>query len=333
MKLCKVCLCLIASSLVMKRALLVRHEVLDISADGGVLEHQSLATHRPSHTDMHTSLGLVFLLAGAALALPAIQDTKDTSLWRGTAMDAVVKDLEAACNEKNDGISCIKYKVLHLIDQALVKDSFQVTDAVSVVKNEAADAVKPEEQAEEGRGFLDTLENYVQSHDMVVRLPRALGEQTLAISARNIDNNEISVALRSEAESDAQVEGKSRRQTKISEFSVAGRKNKLKKILVPILVFVLLKAMTLIPLAIGVLGLKAWNALQLSFFSFLISISLAMFQLFKKIASDAPAPAALHAAPWQDYNQYAAAARTLLVDQADKDLDAQQLAYNAYSNQ
>ncbi|XP_046671426.1 uncharacterized protein LOC124361420 [Homalodisca vitripennis] len=272
---------------------------------------------------MHTSLGLVFLLAGAALALPAIQDTKDTSLWRGTAMDAVVKDLEAACNEKNDGISCIKYKVLHLIDQALVKDSFQVTDAVSVVKNEAADAVKPEEQAEEGRGFLDTLENYVQSHDMVVRLPRALGEQTLAISARNIDNNEISVALRSEAESDAQVEGKSRRR----------RKNKLKKILVPILVFVLLKAMTLIPLAIGVLGLKAWNALQLSFFSFLISISLAMFQLFKKIASDAPAPAALHAAPWQDYNQYAAAARTLLVDQADKDLDAQQLAYNAYSNQ
>lgn len=113
----------------------------------------------------------------------------------------------------------------------------------------------------------------------------------------------------------------------------AGRKNKLKKILVPILVFVLLKAMTLIPLAIGVLGLKAWNALQLSFFSFLISISLAMFQLFKKLGGDAPPTAALHAAPWQEYNQYAAA-RTLLLDQAaDKDVDAQQLAYNAYSNQ
>lgn len=113
----------------------------------------------------------------------------------------------------------------------------------------------------------------------------------------------------------------------------AGRKNKLKKILIPILVFVLLKAMTLIPLALGVLGLKAWNALQLSFFSFLISISLAMFQLFKKIASDSPPPAAIHAAPWQDYSQYAAA-RTLVVDQVQdaKDLDAQQLAYNAYTN-
>lgn len=61
------------------------------------------------------------------------------------------------------------------------------------------------------------------------------------------------------------------------------RKAKLKKIIVPILVFVLLKAMTLIPLAIGVLGLKAWNALQLSFFSFVVSVALAIFQLCKKV--------------------------------------------------
>lgn len=61
------------------------------------------------------------------------------------------------------------------------------------------------------------------------------------------------------------------------------RKSKLKKIVIPIMVFVLLKAMTLIPLALGVLGLKAWNALQLSFFSFVISTAMAIFQLCKKV--------------------------------------------------
>lgn len=53
--------------------------------------------------------------------------------------------------------------------------------------------------------------------------------------------------------------------------------------LIPIMVFVLLKAMTLIPLALGVLGLKAWNALQLSFFSFVTSLALAIFNLCKKV--------------------------------------------------
>lgn len=63
----------------------------------------------------------------------------------------------------------------------------------------------------------------------------------------------------------------------------SARKSKLKKLAIPIMVFVLLKAMTLIPLGLGVVGLKAWNALQLAFFSFVISISLAIFQLCKKV--------------------------------------------------
>lgn len=76
-----------------------------------------------------------------------------------------------------------------------------------------------------------------------------------------------------------------------------GRKSKLKKILIPVLVFVLLKAITLVPLFIGVLGVKAWNGLQLSFFSFVISVALAVFQLCKKIAADPPTPITLAAAP------------------------------------
>lgn len=74
---------------------------------------------------------------------------------------------------------------------------------------------------------------------------------------------------------------------------VPGKRHKLKKILMPIMVFVMLKALTLIPLAIGVLGLKAWNALQLSFFSFVISIGLAIFQLVRK-ASESPPSLTTH---------------------------------------
>lgn len=89
---------------------------------------------------------------------------------------------------------------------------------------------------------------------------------------------------------------------------VAGKgKGKLRRMMVPILVFILLKAMTLIPLAIGVLGLKAWNALQLSFFSFVIAVGLAIFQLCKKIAADQAPVSQLsaHVAPWDAH--YAAA--------------------------
>jgi hypothetical protein len=71
---------------------------------------------------------------------------------------------------------------------------------------------------------------------------------------------------------------------------VAGRKSKLRRIFIPILVFLLLKIITLVPLFIGALGLKAWNALQLSFFSFVISVALAIFQLCKKIAADSGPP-------------------------------------------
>lgn len=75
---------------------------------------------------MQSHLACLALLASAAFGLPAVQEAKDPSLWKGTAMDAVVKDLEASCTQKNDGISCIKYKVLNLIDQALMKDNIQV---------------------------------------------------------------------------------------------------------------------------------------------------------------------------------------------------------------
>lgn len=100
----------------------------------------------------------------------------------------------------------------------------------------------------------------------------------------------------------------------------------MKKIIVPVLVFILLKAMTLVPLAIGVLGIKAWNALQLSFFAFVVSLALAVFQLCKKLASDhGTAQIAAHG-PWDNYQAHYAA-RAFPEEFLGA---AQNMAYNAY---
>lgn len=85
----------------------------------------------------------------------------------------------------------------------------------------------------------------------------------------------------------------------------------------PILLIVLLKALILIPLALGITGFKAWNAIQLSFVSFVVSIGLAIWKLCTKISHDKP-PAIIHAAAGWDY------------DRADA-TTGQQLAYNAYT--
>jgi hypothetical protein len=99
------------------------------------------------------------------------------------------------------------------------------------------------------------------------------------------------------------------------------RKSKLRRIFIPILVFLLLKIITLVPFFIGALGLKAWNALQLSFFSFVISVALAVFQLCKKIADSSPPQIVAHGHLEPSSAQYSAA----------RSSDSHTLAYRSYS--
>lgn len=77
-----------------------------------------------------------------------------------------------------------------------------MSDNVAVVKNDAEPTPAPEGDA---RGFVDQMENYIRTHDMTVRLPKMLGGSTLAISPRNLDNDELTLSLRS---GDGVVEGK-----------------------------------------------------------------------------------------------------------------------------
>ena len=60
-------------------------------------------------------------IVAAALAQPAKNE-----FWRGTSMDAMVEQTKLECSQKNDEISCMKYKILNLLDQLFRKDSFKV---------------------------------------------------------------------------------------------------------------------------------------------------------------------------------------------------------------
>ncbi|CAH4035265.1 uncharacterized protein LOC123711578 isoform X2 [Pieris brassicae] len=236
-------------------------------------------------------------LFGCALAQPK------QGFWKGTPMDGMVEEMRSGCAEGSDPTACIKYKVMSLLDSIFKKESFQISDAVEVTKN------GNEATGRSNGDFLDSIENYIQSHDVTFKMP--IADTKITVSPRNLENDELSLNIKFNKEG-ARAVGEA-------------RKAKLKKIIVPILVFVLLKAMTLIPLAIGVLGLKAWNALQLSFFSFVVSVALAIFQLCKKIAADNTHPQIAAHGPWD-----AAYAATRRRRDAEPQEMAQELAYNAY---
>ncbi|KAK4875294.1 hypothetical protein RN001_011716 [Aquatica leii] len=240
----------------------------------------------------------VLMLIAFSVASPASK----SAFWKDTALDNAVEEMRSLC-ANNDAISCLKYKFMSFLDGFFKKDSYQILDNININRNGFhANEISGRSDA----SLEDNVQDYIQSHDVTFKLP--FEGSSVTVASGNLDKDEIDLKLR------------------LSDSgSVQARKSKLKKIIVPIFIFILLKAITVIPLALGVLGLKAWNALQLSFFSFVISITLAVFQLCKKIASDHHHAHLAH--PWD-----AAYARSFDAEPVPvKDDEAQKLAYSAYA--
>ncbi|XP_060528317.1 uncharacterized protein LOC132703208 [Cylas formicarius] len=124
----------------------------------------------------------------------------------------------------------------------------------------------------------DSIENFFKSHEISLEVP--LIASTVTLDGRSLDNDEFGVKLR--MVSDEDVDGRS-------------KKKRIRRILTPILVVLVLKAITFIPLALGVLGIKTWNALQLSFVSFVVSVVLAVWKFCHKVADYHP-PTIIHEA-------------------------------------
>uniref|UniRef100_A0A182QM80 Uncharacterized protein n=1 Tax=Anopheles farauti TaxID=69004 RepID=A0A182QM80_9DIPT len=236
----------------------------------------------------------VVLASGLATASPA----NKPAFWKGTPMDGMVEEMRSLCSTENDSVACTKFKIMNFLDTVFKKDNFQVSDDVEVRSNGAL--------VSEGRspsGLVEQIENYVRSHDVTFKMPIAGARVT--VSPRNLEQDELSVTFNFPSSNGGR--------------GIEARKSKLKKIVIPIMVFILLKAITLIPMALGVLGLKAWNSLQLSFFSFVVSVGLAIFQLCKKLAADSHHPHIAAHGPWD-------AGRSFV----QPTVDGQDIAYSAH---
>nr|CAH7742904.1 unnamed protein product [Callosobruchus chinensis] len=243
---------------------------------------------------------VVFLTVAALAAASEVKP----AFWKGTPLDAHVEKMRSSC-EASDTIACFQFKAFSFLDSVLKGGYFQFSD-IEVSRNNhqlSETTARSEDSIEAG------VEDFLKTHDVTFKVPQ-LGD--VKVDSRSLDNEEINLKLN--FGDDDEFEGR-RKKFKI-------KKHKVKKILIPIVVFLLLKAMTLVPLAIGILGLKAWNGLQLAFFSFVISAGLAIFQLFQKLAADG-AHAHISTAGWEP------SAHIIAKRSADA---AQMLAYGAYRN-
>uniref|UniRef100_A0A336LRU1 CSON002376 protein n=1 Tax=Culicoides sonorensis TaxID=179676 RepID=A0A336LRU1_CULSO len=154
----------------------------------------------------------------------------NSSPTRTTLIDDEVQEIRSLCNDQNDPLSCLKFKAMNFLQTIFQQDSFKLSNDVEIRKNGLEDFNLS------GRAETDTLdkiESFIQSHDVTVNIPFTGSKVT--VSPRNIKENELLVNVKL-PENNHNIGD--------------ARKSKLKKIAIPLMVFVLLKAMTLIPLAL-----------------------------------------------------------------------------------
>ncbi|KQS38494.1 uncharacterized protein LOC6552827 isoform X2 [Drosophila erecta] len=254
---------------------------------------------------------LLLVIVGVAALVAAGQAASGSS----EQLQRLIAEEQSKCASGQDSMACIKERAMRFVDNVMSKDSFQVSN-LEVRSNGEKTIPINEARASSADGFLDAIENYIRGHDVSMDLP--LADAKVTVSARNLVNNQLSLNL--QLNGDEGDEG--------TDVEARGKKHRLRKLAMPILVLILLKAITVIPMAIGILKIKAFNALALGFFSFIVSVGLAIFQLCKKIAHDHHHTAHITAhGPWD--GRTFGSVPVPVVEQPQK--LAQTLAYQAYA--
>ncbi|XP_023302152.1 uncharacterized protein LOC111684248 isoform X2 [Lucilia cuprina] len=224
-------------------------------------------------------------------------------------MESMIDEENAKCESGSDSMACVKVRAMRFLDTVMTKEDFKISNVE--VKSNGYQAPTSVEGRSSSGDFFDAIENYIQGHDVTMDLPMA--DAKVTVSSRNLNNDELSLNVKFAGE--GVVEGK-------------GKKHRLRKMAMPIMVLILLKAITIIPMAIGILKIKALNALGLGFFSFIVSVGLAIFQLCKKIAAEHHHSAHITShGPWDGRSVSSIAS----VEQFESNPSAQNLAYSAYN--
>ncbi|KAH8311805.1 hypothetical protein KR044_008125 [Drosophila immigrans] len=236
-------------------------------------------------------------------------------------LQRLIAEEQNKCASGQDSMACIKERAMRFVDNVMSKDSYTLSN-MEVHSNGQQVAAVSEARANSADGFLEAIENYIKGHDVSVNLPMA--DAKITVSARNLDNDQMSLNLQLNNDDGAETEARGKK----GNIFKKGKKKSLRKLAMPILVLILLKSITIIPMAIGILKIKAFNALALGFFSFIVSVGLAIFQLCKKIAHDHHHTSHITAhGPW-DGRSFGAVPVPVVKQPQQM---AQSLAYQAYA--
>ncbi|XP_037940803.1 uncharacterized protein LOC119685955 [Teleopsis dalmanni] len=234
---------------------------------------------------------------------------------KATNMQSMINEETLKCESGEDSMACIKVRAMRFLDTVINKDTFKFSDVE--VKSNGFKASTESKARSSSDNFFDAIENYIQGHDVTMDLP--IADAKVTVSSRSLDNDELSLNVKF-ANNDV-VEGKGKK----GNIFKKGKKHRLRKMITPIMVLILLKAMTVIPMAIGILKIKAFNALALGFFSFIVSVGLAIFQLCKKLAAEHHSAHITAHGPWDGRSV------SSVIEAYQPIEDAQNLAYNAYA--
>ncbi|CAL7938067.1 unnamed protein product [Xylocopa violacea] len=193
------------------------------------------------------------LLAACALAAPASQDAAHQPSMLEEALDVY-----ASCSGEPDISVCLKLKALRFVDRAARSADIEVVDGFKIVQTEEA----KNSRADNARSL----------NDIESTLPAEIGAKETAIDEAISDRASKFLSTHT-------VELSLPEEVSRSFDEARGKKKKIVKSLLPILLLLKLKAAALIPIALGGLALLALKALVIGKIALIISAIIGLQKL------------------------------------------------------
>lgn len=196
---------------------------------------------------------VILSLVAAAFAAPAAQEVQQRSLFE----EAI--DVYSSCADENDMTVCLKLRALNFVDRAARSAEFDITDGLKIVQTDEA----KNSRADYGRS-LNEIESSLPTE--VEAREAAVDQALLDRTAKFLSTHTVELNLSNESSSRSLEEGR-------------GKKKKIVKSLIPLLLLLKLKFAALIPIALGVLAFLALKALVFGKIALVISAILGLQKL------------------------------------------------------
>ncbi|XP_031847319.1 DUF1676 domain-containing protein Osi9 [Nomia melanderi] len=197
---------------------------------------------------------IVAALAAFARAAPASQESAGQPSILEEALDVY-----ASCSGEADLSVCLKLKALSFVDRAARSADIDVVDGFKIVQTEEA----KNSRADNARSLNDiesSLPTEIEAREA------AINDALLDRTAKFLSTHTVELSIPEEVSR--------------SFDEARGKKKKIVKSLLPILLLLKLKAAALIPIALGALALLALKALAIGKIALIISAIIGLQKLF-----------------------------------------------------